>query len=91
MKKPRKSTRAQKAKIWRLALIGAGVFGTLGFGLGVALCLIYHLPIPPLFLTEIGGLSGGCLGALIGCYSTAAPRRATPLSSETGYENTELY
>jgi hypothetical protein len=56
-------TRAEKAVLWRWALIGAAICGALGFFGGIALCLTYKLPIPPLFTSELGMVIGGCLGA----------------------------
>lgn len=50
--------------MWRWALWGAGLLGSAGFFGGIAVCLYYKLPIPPLFTTELGILLGGSLGAL---------------------------
>lgn len=63
-KDSRRLTRAEKARMWRWALIGAGLLGFVGFASGIAACLYYHLPIPPLFTTELGILLGGSLGAM---------------------------
>lgn len=52
--------------MWRGAKIGAAVCGLVGFSAGLGVCIHYHLPVPPLFVTEIGILLGGCLGAMIG-------------------------
>jgi hypothetical protein len=70
----RRYTRAEKARLWRWALVGAGIFGALGFFGGIALCLRYKLPIPPLFTTELGLLIGGSVGALFAiCFPPASP------------------
>lgn len=59
----RRSSRAEKARIWRWACWGGVFFGVLGFTAGVSACLYYKLPIPPLFTTELGVMLGGSLGA----------------------------
>lgn len=40
----------------------------MGFALGLVVCLYYRLPIPPVFVTELGLLVGGVSGALIAVY-----------------------
>ena len=50
--------------MWRWAVIGAAILGACGFFGGIAICLSYEFPIPPLFTTELGILVGGSLGAL---------------------------
>lgn len=91
MKKARSYSRTEKSKIWRFSLIGAGIFGALGFVAGVALCLHYQLPIPPLFLTELSGLVGGCLGALLALHLCAVAREKSRSMADGWYENTDLY
>lgn len=59
------------ASMWRGAKIGAVSLGLVGFVGGITVCVSYHLPFPPIAVTEIGALLGGCLGALAGygwCY-----------------------
>lgn len=50
--------------------MGAIILGFTGLASGMALCLYLELPIPPVFITEMGVLLGGSLGALVG-YSCA--------------------
>ena len=52
--------------MWRGAKIGAIICGLAGFSSGVGVCIAYRLPVPPLFVTEIGIVLGGCLGAMMG-------------------------
>lgn len=54
------------ANMWRGAKIGAVSLGLVGFISGITVCVAYHLPFPPIAVTEIGVLVGGCLGALTG-------------------------
>ncbi|ODT76885.1 hypothetical protein ABS71_03000 [bacterium SCN 62-11] len=57
--------------MWRGAKIGAVSLGVVGFVGGLTVCVAYHLPFPPIAVTEIGALLGGCMGALAGyawCY-----------------------
>jgi len=57
--------------MWRGAKIGAVSFGLVGFVSGITVCVAYHLPFPPIAVTEIAALLGGCLGAMAGyacCY-----------------------
>lgn len=59
--------------MWRGAKIGAVSLGLMGFISGITVCIAYHLPFPPIAVTEIGVLLGGCLGAMAGyfwCYPT---------------------
>ncbi len=57
----------------RGANIGAVVLGVTGFASGMAACIHYELPIPPIFTFEMGLLLGGGLGALLG-YLCSFPR-----------------
>lgn len=50
--------------MWRCASLGACLLGGVGFLGGITLCLHFRLPIPPLFITELGILLGGCFGAM---------------------------
>lgn len=50
--------------------------GISGFLAGSFLCLYYSLPIPPLFITELGLIVGGCLGALVAL--TNSEKRVIP-------------
>ena len=52
--------------MWRGARIGAASLGLAGFVGGISVCVAYHLPFPPIAVTEIGVLTGGCLGAVAG-------------------------
>ncbi len=57
--------------MWRGAKIGAVSLGLIGFVGGITVCVAYHLPFPPIAVTEMGVLLGGCLGAMAGyawCY-----------------------
>jgi len=57
--------------------------GLAGFAIGAFVCLHFRLPIPPLFITEMGLLVGGCLGAL--CALTHSEKKVVPaLSSFLG-------
>lgn len=69
-----KSTDQQR--VYRFAVKGAIITGLAGFAAGVFICLHYRLPIPPLFITEMGMLVGGCLGAL--CALTNSERKVLP-------------
>jgi hypothetical protein len=51
------------------------VLGGSGFVAGITVCIAYNLPFPPLAVTEIGALLGGCLGALAGYASCFASGR----------------
>lgn len=62
------------------------MFGLAGFSSGVALCLYFKLPIPPLFLTEMGVLVGGCLGGLMSYVDLSTWLTAPRVSSEDGWE-----
>lgn len=65
------SNKIRVALMWRGAKIGATSFGLVGFVGGISVCVAYHLPFPPIAVTEIGLLLGGCLGAVAGyvwCY-----------------------
>ena len=50
----------------RGAKIGALCMGGASFSTGVMICVIHHLPIPPLAITEFGVLFGALLGAGVG-------------------------
>ena len=50
--------------------------GIAGFATGAFICLYFKLPIPPLFITEMGLLVGGCLGAL--CALTNSEKKVVP-------------
>ena len=50
--------------------------GLAGFAAGAFVCLHFKLPIPPLFITEMGLLVGGCLGAL--CALTHSEKKGVP-------------
>lgn len=63
-------------KVTRFAFWGAVITGLTGFAVGAFICLHYRLPIPPLFITEMGMLVGGCLGAL--CALTDSERKVLP-------------
>lgn len=63
--------RLLNASMWRGAKMGAVSLGLVGFVGGITVCVAYHLPFPPIAVTELGALLGGCLGALAGaawCY-----------------------
>lgn len=58
--------------MWRGAKMGAVSLGLVGFVSGITVCVAYRLPFPPIAVTEIGVLLGGCLGAMAGygwCYT----------------------
>lgn len=70
--------------MWRGAKLGAASFGLVGFVSGITVCVAYHLPFPPIAVTEIAALLGGCLGAMGGyawCYPSG---RATLQGALTG-------
>lgn len=60
--------RYDQKKVIRYAAWGGGILGLLGFVAGIGICLHFSLPIPPVFITEIGLLVGGSLGALTAFY-----------------------
>lgn len=61
----------------RGAKVGALTFGFVGFVGGLTLCIGLRLPFPPIAITELALLVGGCLGALAGYASCfRAGRRA---------------
>jgi hypothetical protein len=66
------SQKLLNAAMWRGAKIGALSLGLLGFVGGISVCVAYHLPFPPIAITEICVLLGGSLGALAG-YSWCFP------------------
>lgn len=68
-----KNTKIDQRKVTRFAICGAIAFGLSGFATGSFICLYYSLPIPPLFITEMGLIVGGCLGAL--CALTNSEKR----------------
>jgi hypothetical protein len=55
-----------RQNIYRGICRGGFAFGLLGFLSGVAVCVAYRLPVPPLAVTECGALLGALLGALWG-------------------------
>ena len=65
-----KTKKYDRQKVTRLALWGALLVGLSGFLTGSFVCLYYQLPIPPLFITELGVIVGGCLGALVALTNT---------------------
>jgi hypothetical protein len=61
--------------MWKGAKLGAILFGSLGFVTGITICVAYHLPFPPIAVTEMGALIGGLGGALAGyCWRYPAGR-----------------
>lgn len=62
----------------KYAVWGAVILGLSGFATGAVICLHFGLPIPPLFITEMGMLVGGCLGAA--CAITRTERKVLPAS-----------
>lgn len=63
--------------VFKGAKLGALSFGFASFCAGVALCITYRLPVPPIAVTEIGVLLGGALGGLAGyCWRIPAGRTA---------------
>jgi len=60
------SQKLLNASMWRGARLGAVSLGLVGFVGGITVCVAYHLPFPPIAVTEIGILVGGCLGAMAG-------------------------
>jgi hypothetical protein len=67
---------ADQKRVTKYAIWGAVILGILGFTTGAVICLHFHLPIPPLFITEMGILVGGCMGAL--CALTRTERKVLP-------------
>lgn len=67
---PRQPTYTKQ--MWRGAKIGAVSLGAVSFLSGITVCVAYHLPVPPLFITELGILLGGCFGGL-GGYAACFP------------------
>lgn len=57
-----------KDKVFRYAAWGGGLVGGIGFLIGLLVCLHYKLPIPPVFITEMGLAVGGIAGALTAVY-----------------------
>lgn len=68
--------RPDHKKVTRFAIWGAIALGLAGFLSGMSICLYYKLPIPPIFITELGVIIGGCLGAL--CAVTGTEKRVVP-------------
>lgn len=60
------SQKLLNAAMWRGAKIGALSLGLVGFAGGISVCVAYHLPFPPIAVTEICVLLGGCMGAMAG-------------------------
>ncbi len=58
--------------MWRGAKVGAASLGIFSFISGITLCVAFHLPFPPIAVTELGVLLGGLLGAMAG-YSWLFP------------------
>ena len=71
-----RSIKHDHKKVTRFAIWGALSLGMTGFVTGTVICLYFRLPIPPLFITELGLLIGGCLGALT--VLTGTERRVLP-------------
>ena len=71
-----KPTKPDHKKVTRFAIWGAIALGLTGFLSGLTICLYYKLPIPPLFISELGVIVGGCLGAL--CALTGTEKRVLP-------------
>lgn len=71
-----KPTTASRNRVTKYAIWGGISLGMFGFATGAFICLHYHLPIPPLFITELGLLVGGCLGAL--CALTNSEKKILP-------------
>lgn len=65
------------ALMWRGMKVGAISLGLLGFALGVAICIAFKLPIPPVAITEVAALLGAGLGVLIGWSWPDPTRRLT--------------
>jgi hypothetical protein len=63
--------------VFQGAKLGALSFGFVSFCTGIAVCVAYRLPVPPIAVTEIGVLLGGGLGAVAGyCWRFPAGRTA---------------
>lgn len=71
-----KTKKYDRQKVTRFALWGGLLLGLSGFMAGSFVCLYYQLPIPPLFITELGLIVGGCLGALVAL--TNSEKRVLP-------------
>ncbi len=52
--------------MYRGARWGAFLLGLSSFLCGLTVCIYFRLPVPPVFITEIGVMLGAGLGALIG-------------------------
>ena len=76
-RKSKQQARLNQA-MWRGAKWGGAILGSLGFTTGITVCIAYHLPFPPIAVTEIGVLCGGCMGALAG-YASCFPAGRTAL------------
>lgn len=72
-----KNSKLKLSRTQRFVLWGALLLGGVGFVTGVGLCLHYKLPIPPLFITELGLMLGGCLGYLLSKVEFESPDRAS--------------
>lgn len=82
-----KQSRASSKLVKRGAITGAITLGLVGFGVGCFVCLHYKLPIPPLFITELGFIVGGCLGALAVLLWEPEPKMPTHTSQEERWVN----
>ena len=71
-----KPSKRDHKKVTRFAIWGALSLGFAGFVSGTVICLYFRLPIPPLFITELGLILGACLGALT--VLTGTERRLWP-------------
>lgn len=69
------SPQIQRA-IYRGARWGALLLGLLSFLCGLTVCIYFRLPVPPVFVTEIGVMLGAGLGALVGYVSCFPGGRA---------------
>ena len=74
--------KSERKRVTRAALWGAGILGSIGFISGSVICLGYSIPIPPVFITELGILVGGCLGALLALATPKAKPGVSPASSQ---------
>ena len=73
------------ALMWKGMKIGAILMGLLGFASGVAICIAYKLPIPPVFVTEVSLMVGAGLGVLVGWSWPDPIRRLTLLGLAAGF------
>lgn len=73
------------AHMWRGLKIGAISVGFLGFFAGISICILFKLPVPPLFVTEMGIVAGAGLGVLVGWSWPDPTRRLTLGGLATGF------